>query len=260
VSGDIFAYSFTVSNPSSNTGSVWLFGIEIQKPSGGVVLSGDGLVNDSGYFVNTSQQILKESGDALIPVGLQTPPNWDSGLSQAGRADWTASDAAYFIRPGASSGGFQLSSRGLPGIRTATVQAYLDVDTLPIAPPANAADIGRYAADLAALQSKATVKVVTIGPTAPPITFNAPNFLATIISYKEQAFQHGWIRGNGIGISLDAKLNASSASLARDDNKTAANVLNALLNEVDAQAGKQLSPEAAALLKFNTQYLISKIQ
>jgi len=32
------------------------------------------------------------------------------------------------------------------------------------------------------------------------------------------------------------------------------------LREVDAQAGKQLTPEAVALLKFNTLYLLGKIQ
>ena len=50
------------------------------------------------------------------------------------------------------------------------------------------------------------------------------------------------------------------AALARGQSRTAANVLNALINEVDAQAGKQISPEAAALLKINVQYLINKIQ
>jgi hypothetical protein len=98
-----------------------------------------------------------------------------------------------------------------------------------------------------------------VGPTAPPADFRLADFLQTIISYKEQAIQLGWIKDRGIGISLDAKLNAAQASLSRGDNRAATNQLSALLEEVDAQAGKQLSSEAVALLKFNTQYLISRM-
>jgi hypothetical protein len=50
-----------------------------------------------------------------------------------------------------------------------------------------------------------------------PVSFNAARFLATIISQKEQAISQGWIKDQGIGISLDAKLNAAGASLARGD-------------------------------------------
>lgn len=100
----------------------------------------------------------------------------------------------------------------------------------------------------------------TVGPVPTPSNPDANQFLQTIIGYKEQAIQQGWIKNQGIGNSLDTKLNAASASLARGDNKAAVNQLNALLNEVNAQAGKQLSPEAVALLQLNTQYLISKLQ
>jgi hypothetical protein len=61
-------------------------------------------------------------------------------------------------------------------------------------------------------------------------------------------------------VALDANLNAARSALSRGNVNTTLNELRALLNQVEALSGKQLSPEAVALLKFNTLYLISKIQ
>jgi hypothetical protein len=255
----IYVYSYEVTNPPQNTALIWLFGIDIATPSGGVHLSNEGLTNGPGYLQNTSQLVQRALGFGLIPVGLQGPQNWDSGLSRLGRAEWTASDAAPLIAPGQTLGIFEIDSRGLPGIRAATAQAPIDYDNLPIQPPVDESDLQRYAADLAALQSKGTARTMTIGPTAPPAIFVAADFLKTIISYKEQAVRQGWITNPGIVISLDAKLNAALMALGRGDANTAKNELEALLNELDAQKEKQLSSEASALLKFNTQYLISRI-
>jgi hypothetical protein len=80
-----------------------------------------------------------------------------------------------------------------------------------------------------------------------------------IESYKEQSLMLGWIDDPRIANSLDAKRNAAQGSLQQGDNNTARNQLNTLLIEVEAQAGKHSKGEAIALLKFNTQYLISKI-
>ncbi len=41
-------YSYRVTNPVTNTGSIWLFGVSIQKPANSVSLPDDGLINDSG--------------------------------------------------------------------------------------------------------------------------------------------------------------------------------------------------------------------
>ena len=48
-----------------------------------------------------------------------------------------------------------------------------------------------------------------------------------------------------------------AAALQRGDKSTAVNVLTAFVAEVDAQTDKHLTSEAAALLKFNAQYLIA---
>jgi hypothetical protein len=257
---DVLRYSYKIANPISNEGSIWLVNLDIQKQAGSGYVSGDGLQNDDAFFVNTSNNVLKRIGDEVLPVGVQTPPSWDSTLTLSRTIQWSAPDDAPLIRAGSSLDGFRTTSHGLPGIRTLTVEAYADPDALPVAPPDGPADLPRYDAAVAALKQRFTATATTIGPIAPPASFQPADFLNTIINTKEQAIRRGWIKDQGIGVSLDAKLNAASASLARGNTKTAVNQLNALLNEVDAQAGKQLTSEAVALLKFNTQYLISKIR
>ena len=72
-----------------------------------------------------------------------------------------------------------------------------------------------------------SVSGTTLCPVSAPALFDATQFLAGIINVKEQAIQRGWIKHQGVGISLDAKLNAAQAALTRGNTRTAANVLDA---------------------------------
>lgn len=112
--------------------------------------------------------------------------------------------------------------------------------------------MGDYEAEVDAAALKLSQVGITIGPIALPSEFKPAEFVQTVVDYKEQAVRQGWVCTRGIVISLDAKLTAAKAALARGDTIAAKEQLNALLNRVDAQAGKQLSPEAVALLQFNT--------
>src|SRR2546422_6702513 len=115
---------------------------------------------------------------------------------------------------------------------------------LPIPPPCARKNIQRYVTFRAAIDKKVRARGFTVAPTAPPATFQPVQFLQTIQSYKEQAVKQGWITNQGIANSLDVKLNAALAAMQLQDNKTAKSVLNALMNEVEAQSNKHLTPEA----------------
>ena len=85
------------------------------------------------------------------------------------------------------------------------------------------------------------------------------SFLDTLISYKHQALSLGWIDNTGIANSLDQKLDAAKKKLVGDDNSAARNILQAFVNEVEAQKDKHLTSEAYALLKFNAEFLIDRL-
>jgi hypothetical protein len=259
-SGDVFTYSYRITNPSTSLGRVWTISVDITQAPNAASASADGLVNGPGFLTGTAEAVASLTETIpMIPVGGECPSGWLCSIAVNGRAVFGAAEQAALVQPGGTLSGFVLTSHGLPGIRTVVVEPFFDLAQLPITPPVDDADLARYDRERAALEASLRFNGSTIGPTAPPAGFKFTDFLQTIIGYKERAIQLGWIKDQGIGISLDAKLNAAQAALTRGDDKTAANVLKALLNEVDAQAGRQLAPEAVALLKFNTQYLLSKL-
>jgi hypothetical protein len=110
-------------------------------------------------------------------------------------------------------------------------------------------------------------KGITVVRRSPPVPFIPLTFLDTLISYKHQAFALGWIKNQGIVQSLDAKLDNAKRQLQRNNTTAARNTLQAFLNEVEAlwkgeehpYGGKQITSEAYALLKFNAEYLVSKL-
>jgi hypothetical protein len=229
-------------------------------PTGGASLGSDGLQNGPNFMAGIAADVLRDPRTpAMIPVALNGPPGWLTTVSVSGTASWIAGSDGAAIVTGGTGIGYQITSPGPPAIRQLTAAADYDIDTLPITPPNDPGDLPRYDKDLATALVNFRAHVLTVAPTAPPANFQPDRFLQTIQSYKEQALKQGWIDNDGVANSLDVKLNAALAALQAQDTNTAKNVLNALLNEVEAQAGKHLSTEAVALLQFNTQYLLSKL-
>jgi hypothetical protein len=260
--GPLYSYSYQFLNASSSTAGIWRISLDIKQSAGAAPLQNPGLTNGSCYLSNVSARVLANpKTPPMIPVAFNAPPQWLCGPSGDGTAQWGATSASAQVVPGRQASGFQLVSAGLPGIRTVKLEPQVDLSQLSIPVPVDDSptQIGSYLNQVAAVRAGVSFYGTTIGPTAPPITFVPASFLAAIISYKEQAFAQGWIDNGGIKNSLDAKLNAAQTALSSGDQKEAINQLNALLNEVGAQAGKHLSPEAVALLQFNTQYLISQL-
>ena len=91
--GDIYTYSYTIISSATNTGQIWSFDVDIKQPQGGIELSGEGLVNGHGYLKYTSAQVLSEpTTPKMVPVGLFSPPDWNSGPDILGQVGWGADD------------------------------------------------------------------------------------------------------------------------------------------------------------------------
>jgi hypothetical protein len=169
------------------------------------------------------------------------------------RWSWRADNG---LKAGGRTSGFLLRSPDPPGIVNSYFQGFARPLEFPDEGPPDA-----IRAQLSALSIFPANHVVckTIAPTAIPTSLTAMALLDTLISYKHQAFNLGWITNKGILNSLDQKLDNARKQLERGNNKSAKNILEAFINEVEAQKDKHLSGEAYALLKFNAQYLISKL-
>jgi hypothetical protein len=153
---------------------------------------------------------------------------------------------------------FSFSSKGLPSIKLFYARSYEapytsdELDSLYA--------IGYTDVQLFPDWKENSYKGLTIAPHV----FDSPiaplAFLDTLISYKHQARALGWILNDGIVTSLDQKLEAARQQIAKDK-PAAKQILQAFVNEVEAlnQQGNQITSEAYALLKFNAEYLMSKL-
>jgi hypothetical protein len=171
---------------------------------------------------------------------------------------WSAAKPGVrVISPGESYGGFKIASPGLPGIANAYFQGATSIKAQFVGTMRNR----EVAKQISALRSFPTnyVSKKTIAPVIKPDSITVSALLDSLISYKHQALALGWITNRGIANSLDQKLENARRQLERGNNKAAKNMLEAFLNEVEAQKDKHLTSEAYALLKFNAEYLISKL-
>ncbi|MBI4824630.1 MAG: hypothetical protein HY805_10450 [Nitrospirae bacterium] len=159
-----------------------------------------------------------------------------------------------------------MESSGLPAIVSYYAAGWISLEQMMVDGDLTAEEEEACADVLDVLKN--SVKGKTLGPKDPPAELKPIDFLNYIINLKHEAFTLGWITNKGIEMSLDQKLDAAKKKLEQGQNSTAKNILNALINEVEAQGcetydnclkGKHLLPEAYALLKYNVLYLIERL-
>ncbi len=166
------------------------------------------------------------------------------------------------LEPTWSTDGFALESPDLPGIMTAYFRGKVPTLIWPSEIPG-----GKIGAQIFALEVFPANHVLrkTVAPVAAPSPFEATDFLETIISYIDQAFNLGWIDDQDIVNDLDEKLGDAKQQLEQGETKEAIEILQDFIEEVEEEAGveeeeeddeKHLTSEAYALLKYNAEFLI----
>jgi hypothetical protein len=251
-----YIYNYSMSNASTSTAPIVSLDLDVSQSATGAVLSNSGLVGGAGFLTDNSTAISGEaSAVQTVPAVASAPTYWVATLTIDGKMCWIATKSGQVL-PGGSLAGFQIVSPGLPSIRPFTAEPFLDVDTASLPEP-TPDTLGQYLNSLDTLMANLSYSGLTVAPAAPPANFDAVAFLQTIQAYKEESFNQGWITDRGIANSLDQKLNVALADLQRGDRNSAQGVLYAFLQEVNAQTGKSLLPEATSVLGANVNYLIA---
>jgi 2',3'-cyclic-nucleotide 2'-phosphodiesterase (5'-nucleotidase family) len=93
--------------------------------------------------------------------------------------------------------------------------------------------------------------------TTQSVTFSVTTSIQSLISSIKRLLAEGKIDNAGIANSLTMKLENAKNSLAKGQMGAAANQLNAFINEVQAQSGKHIAADAAALLIADAQWLLN---
>ena len=162
---------------------------------------------------------------------------------------WNA-DFGRDLEPGKKMKGFSITSPAQPGIVQSSALGF--VQEMPGAE--------RITSDIPGPPDpfEDCVKMKTIGPDILPS--DEPVFsIDRIISLKHEAFSLGWIDNAGIANSLDQKLENAKVKISQGNKNAAKNILQAFINELEAQRGKHINDNAFYLLKLNAEFLISKL-
>lgn len=98
----------------------------------------------------------------------------------------------------------------------------------------------------------------TVGPTDPPNPFSAANFLDTITDYAAQCRFLGWIKDQGTADKYVNYFNTAKSNLQQNNITGVRTTLNQVLTDVNIDSTSNLTSEAYALIRFNTEYLLSQ--
>lgn len=256
------------------------FGIELQNKVTAEVLVAARLLPDGrveyAYSVKSStlslQDILRfhlQTQVTVAEAALVAAPGWFVGSAGTKESledgsikefvSWIGEDIPTLIKPGHSLAGFKLTGKSFPGIQDFQIQGYTDKDMAKMDLFEEEMDV---LSDLQDPFKGNSFKGKTIGPDPVPEVINLAGLVERLIALKHQAASLGWIFGpgsDGIVTSLDAKLDAAKASIARGQNNAASNQLSAFISELNAQRGKKLNDNAFFLLKVNAEFIIGKL-
>src|SRR5689334_445326 len=98
--GDIFTYSYRVTNSPSSKAPIWSMDIDISRTAGAANLDGHGLKTDSAAEL-LAKAVNRDSRTVpSVPVGVLSPPGWTGGPSVGGTASWAADDDPFLVNPG----------------------------------------------------------------------------------------------------------------------------------------------------------------
>jgi len=104
-----------------------------------------------------------------------------------------------------------------------------------------------------------SVKGKTLYGKYPPDPFIPLNFLDILINYTDSSYSLGWITNQPTTDKYDSLFITAKTQLQQNNNNAARTTLQTVLQEVDVDSTNNLTSEAYALLRYNTEYLINQI-
>ncbi len=172
-----------------------------------------------------------------------SPLKWQ-GDDRRNCATWVG----YPIKPSNNLSGFSYNANGLPHIGYAYLRAY------------NYQWTGDYRENTSVkdyLNNSVIIK--TVAAKLPPSPFSPQEFLDSLINYNNQSYQLGWIANQATADKYDSLFNVAKTQFQQNNNNAARTTLQTVLQEVDIDSTANLTSEAYALLRYNTEYLLEQI-
>src|SRR3990172_2477062 len=250
-----YTYSYTVTNPATNTGQIWLIDVDVTQPPGGQPLDSTGLTIPLGTKLYPFDQESSDlqpldlpAGWTVVPFGQRVPAGWNGGLARRGSAGFSISGPAARILPGQTRVGMELFSPGLPVIRSMNIKP----NWLLVLEDREATEEESIAAGV--LERQLVFHTSPLGPSAvKPGWFEHWDQLRDNLN---QTVQLGWIPDTGLANPLVSQLASPRQAADIHDGTLAKNRLQPILDTLASTTQAQIRQGAHDLVFYNVKKLI----
>jgi len=100
----------------------------------------------------------------------------------------------------------------------------------------------------------------TVGPVAPPDTFDVGKFLERLKNIIDMSLTEGWIESEKVAQDLREKLELAQKAVNNEDLAELKSTLEQMLREIEGQRNRSLLSESFGLLKYNIQYWLNQLE
>ena len=259
--GNTYTYSYAVTNPASNTGSIWNIQIDLTAPPRFLEDIGTNLTIPRGAAGNLTFEDVYQTissmttvplNGGVVPFGITAPLGWGGSLTVNGTGGFVATNTTSLIVPGQTIGNFNLLSHGVPMLRVMQVIPDWDLDT------ENDEATENEAVQAAQIKQSLINNVYVLGPSATPYDdYDQFDVFDQLQKDVATAVQIGWIPDPSLAQLLPAEL--QSARSLFDTQGVDYNVYSALTNilyTVTSATPGKLTPNAYELLYFDLTKLL----
>ena len=179
----------------------------------------------------------------------RTPNNWKGHLYAFDLEGWNTRvlNDGNLIWPGNSLSGFVFITNGLPAVASFRMQAKNS--------PPFSDEFDLYLLD----RAENMVLGKTIGPKDPPNPFVPNEFIDSLINYIDQSDSLGWIKDQTTFDKYGSYLTTAKTALEQNQINQARIALQSIIQEVDIDSTSNITSEAYALLRYNTEYLLENL-
>ncbi len=187
-------------------------------------------------------------------LNITNPPKWE-GYKLSTEISWNEQvkppyenfSFKYKIKPGTKME-FSYNAEGLPYISDAYLRAF---NFIGYQGDESYSTVDDY------LNNSVVVSVIAVNK--PPIPFIPLSFLDTLIVYCSKSYELNWIKNSETDNKYDSLFISAKTHLLQNNITGAKNTLNQVSQDVDIDSTSNLTSEAYALIKYNTEYLLDHL-
>jgi hypothetical protein len=245
-----------VQNDLSSTGDLFSFDMDISLPREKIIDT-VGLKFQNYLLRNTFKRGYQFNKGKVVPVGVSQVPN----ILTVGMTG-SSSELGFSFFPmrkhGTTVDSLEINCIGLPSIRKATFSIAKDI-VIDQFPSIEDTTSTMTEAQMDSILASLDFVTWTVGPNVYTDDISLIGVADSISSYTNRSGSYGWILHEQIKNKYTQLLASTKTTLQQNDSLLARAYLEKILRDVDIDSSGAITSEAYALLRYNTEYLLSKL-